>query len=104
LGEQEADFRGPNYFKRTRSRKIPLVLEEAEEMSPLIRPDEEPREEAKPNIDNEIQQKAENFWSVLRATIGKLGGGMNAARKSKILRQGIKAVWYTDQERKKNRK
>jgi hypothetical protein len=73
-------------------------------MSPLIRPDEEASEEPKPNIDNEIQQKAENFWSVLRATFSRTMHGVNAARKSKILKKGIDAVWYSEQERKKNRK
>jgi hypothetical protein len=104
LGEQEENGRSPNYFKRTRSRKIPLVLEETEEMSPLIRPDEEPHEEAKPNIDNEIQQKAENFWSVLRATFSRAANGINAARKSKLLKKGMGAVWYSEQEKRKNRK
>jgi hypothetical protein len=73
-------------------------------MSPLIRPDEEPHEQTAPTIDTEIQQKAENFWSVLRATFGRAANGINAARKSKLLKKGIGAVWYSEQERKRNRK
>ena len=72
---------------------------------PLVKPDPEPEpEQPSQGIDQEVVEKAENFWSVLRAAVGKTAGGLNAARKSKVLRKGINAVWLSEQDRKRNRK
>ena len=68
---------------------------------PLIKPDPEPEPQPVQNIDEQVQEKAENFWSVLRAGVGKTLSGLNSARKSKLLRKGINAVWYSEKDRKR---
>ena len=67
---------------------------------PLVKPDPEP-EPVQVTVDDQVKEKAENFWSVFRAAIGKTANGLNATRKSKILRKGINAVWYSEKERKR---
>ena len=67
---------------------------------PLVKPDPEP-EPVVQTVDDQVKEKAENFWSVFRAAIGKTAGGLNATRKSKILRKGINAVWYSEKDRKR---
>lgn len=69
---------------------------------PLVKPDPEPEsQQPVQNIDTEVKEKAENFWSVLRAGVGKSVHGINAARKSKILKKGFNAVWYSEKNRKR---
>ena len=68
---------------------------------PLVKPDVEPEPEPR-TVDDEVKEKAENFWSVLRTAVGKASNMRNLS-KNRTVTKAFNAVWMGDKPKKKHR-